>query len=507
MGAAGDGGDGGGARDDPHGDADRMLLAAVDAAPLGMGVLDPGRDLVRANPALGRVVDPEVLRRLAPEALTREISLRLDGEAGAATPVRARLFPVGGDGTGPAGVGVVVDDPEPTLRAGREALDGVVAHRLLAQATVDALAAELAILDEDGRILMVNRAWREFGAANDEDGRDFVGTSYLAVCDAAAPGTGGAGDARAVAAALRELIAGRRERFEVEYPCHSPTERRWFMARAARFTAGGVPRVVITHENITARRHSEDRHRHIARTLQAGLLPAELPRPRGLEVAARYRAQGEGLEVGGDFYDVFPDGGGWVVVIGDVCGKGAEAAAVTAEARWTIRALAEGRRSPAALLGAVNRALTGRRRDATFLSAVVARVHADRRGARLSVARAGHPPPIVRRAGGAVEEIDAPGGLLGLFEDESYAEAAVRLGPGDALVLVTDGVTEARAPGGEELGQEGLRRVLARAGGVDASGLAGAVETAALERSRGLLRDDLAVLVVRAASRTRDAVP
>jgi hypothetical protein len=381
---------------------------------------------------------------------------------------------------------------------GHDPLGQIIDSRELAQATIDALASELAILDEAGRIIMVNRAWQEFGARNDPMGRDFVGASYLAACESVGIDDGESAGAHAFADALRQLIDGRRERFEVEYPCHSPTEERWFVARAARFSSNGHSRVVVTHEDVTARRHSEDRHRHIAETLQASLLPPELPAAAGLDIGARYRPQGEGLEVGGDFYDVFPDGDAWVAVIGDVCGKGATAAAVTAEARWTIRALAPTTSSPARLLHAVNRSLTGRRRDSTFLSALVVRVEADSDGAHAVCARAGHPPPLVVRAGGGVEGVDAHGGLLGLFPDERFWERPVRLGRGDSLVLVTDGVTEARR-GTDEMGGDGLRAVLAGAPpGLGADALGARVEQAALRAAGGRLRDDIAILVIRA---------
>jgi serine phosphatase RsbU (regulator of sigma subunit) len=256
-------------------------------------------------------------------------------------------------------------------------------------------------------------------------------------------------------------------------------------------------RVVVTHENITARHRSEQLHRRIAETLQASLLPQALPAPPGLELAARYRAQGEGIEVGGDFYDVFPDGDDWLLVIGDVCGKGPEAAAVTAEARWTIRALADTTPSPAGLMAAVNGVLLRRRRDNTFLSAVAVRASAEPGGARLRIARAGHPFPVVVRAGGAVETVGGDGALLGLFPKARFEDAELRLDPGDALVLYTDGASEARRDG-RELGVEGVARALSAVGGADAGEIARHLERAALDFGGGRLRDDLAILVVRA---------
>jgi PAS domain-containing protein len=473
-----------------------MILAAVQAAPVGFAALDERLRLRHANAALAGVLDIDRLAPHATEALTRLVSLPLSelSEVPRDDGRRALLYPLPGGALAAEGVGVVVEGGvDELLRARRAELGADVESRVLAQETIDALTGELALLDEQGRIIMVNRAWREFGAENDPAGRDFVGHSYLAACAA------GAGDdgAEAFARGLRDLIAGRRDRFEVEYPCHSPTEQRWFLARAARFTSDGAARVVVTHEDITVRRRAEERHRHIARTLQAGLLPPRLPEPRGLELAALYRAQGEGLDVGGDFYDVFRDGEDWVLVVGDVCGKGPEAAALTAEARWTIRALATTARPPDELLRAVNRALIGRREGFAFVTAVIARVRPGPDGARVVCGRAGHPRPFVVRADGDVEPVTAQGGLLGVLESVRFRPSRVHLRPGDALVIVTDGVTEARN-GARELGPDGLADALAGLAGAGAREIAWRVEDVAGAFSDGPLRDDLAVVVARA---------
>ncbi len=387
---------------------------------------------------------------------------------------------------------------EGLVAAERASLERLVAERELAQETIDALSNELAILDEAGRIITVNRAWREFSAANDGIG-DFVGDDYIAACSTPAGCEGGDDDPTPFVRGLADLLAGRTDLVEFEYPCHSPTEKRWFLARAVRFEAGDAVRIVVTHENVTARHISEERHRHIAETLQASLLPRALPAPPGLELAARYRAQGEGIEVGGDFYDVFQEGDDWLLVIGDVCGKGPEAAAVTAEARWTARALADATPSPAGLLAAVNGVLLRRSRDHMFLSAAIARASVVPGGVALRVSRAGHPFPIVVRAGGAAETVGGDGTLLGLFPTARFEEVEVVLAPGDAMVLYTDGASEARTDGGPELGLDGVVAALSGARGLDASAVAHRLEEAALAHGGGRRRDDLAILVVRAA--------
>jgi serine phosphatase RsbU (regulator of sigma subunit)/transcriptional regulator with GAF, ATPase, and Fis domain/anti-sigma regulatory factor (Ser/Thr protein kinase) len=253
---------------------------------------------------------------------------------------------------------------------------------------------------------------------------------------------------------------------------------------------------------------------HVARALQASLLPARLPAPERLDLAARYRAAGEGVDVGGDFYDAFEAGDRVVLAIGDVCGKGVEAASVTGAARHTIRAVALGEPSPSAVLRRLNDVLvraapevdpgTDRAESAAverrFCSVALATVEPTADGARLIAAVAGHPPPVVVRAGGAVERVPVAGDLAGLFPSVEVADVEVALGPGDAVVLHTDGVIERRA-GSRFFGDEGVDAVLSslaarRAGAAE---LAAGLERAALDAFPGEPTDDLAVLVLRVA--------
>jgi PAS domain S-box-containing protein len=233
---------------------------------------------------------------------------------------------------------------------------------------------------------------------------------------------------------------------------------------------------------------------HVARTLQRSLLPAELPVIPGVEVAARYLAAGDGNEVGGDFYDCFATGAGdWALVIGDVCGKGAEAAAMTALARYTVRAAALHTQSPRTVLGELNQALLRDRLDYRFCTVLYASLtpYADR--VSVCMAAGGHPLPLVLRADGAVETAGSPGTLLGIIDTPQIDEQSVELAPGDALVLYTDGVTEAdraSAPGR-------LAAFLAGCAGADAAAIAEAVEREALDAQGGQPRDDVAILAVR----------
>jgi serine phosphatase RsbU (regulator of sigma subunit) len=236
----------------------------------------------------------------------------------------------------------------------------------------------------------------------------------------------------------------------------------------------------------------------VARTLQQSLLPGALPDIPGVELAGRYVAAGAGNEVGGDFYDCFATGGGnWALVIGDVCGKGAEAATLTALARYTVRAASQHTRRPRAILLELNEALLRAQLGYRFCTALY--VSLTPRDGRVSacVATGGHPLPMVVRGDGTVETVGSPGSLVGILEDPDVTEESVQLAPGDALVLVTDGVTEATAAD-RATGPGRLEALLAGHAGSGAEAIAEAVERDAIESQGGAPRDDVAVLVARA---------
>jgi len=233
---------------------------------------------------------------------------------------------------------------------------------------------------------------------------------------------------------------------------------------------------------------------HVAQTLQASLLPPQLPPVPGMRVAARYRPAGEGVEVGGDFYDVFAAGPDrWVLVVGDVCGKGAEAAAVTALARYTLRADAARELPPAQALSLLNAAMLRQHDDGRFLTLAYAVLSHEGDGLRLVVACAGHPPPVVLRDGRGSALLGHPGSLLGIFDDPSFVERSVLLEPGDSAVFYTDGVTEGNPV--HRITPDELADLLAPHGGKAPDQLALEVERAAVGSTAAALRDDLAVLV------------
>ena len=238
----------------------------------------------------------------------------------------------------------------------------------------------------------------------------------------------------------------------------------------------------------------------IAHTLQRSLLPPHLPEIPGVEVGAAYLPVGEANEVGGDFYDVINTvEDGWVCVIGDVRGKGAEAAAVTALARYTIRAVTMKDDTPSEVLSGLNAAMLSQLPEDRFCTAACARLEPldGSPGVGVDVSRAGHPAPLVVRAGGSVEEVSCPGRALGVFPDAELSDTHMRLMPGETLVFYTDGVTEARAPDGGFFGEDRLRDFMRAHADSSAADLAADLKKAALVFQDGYPNDDLALLVLR----------
>jgi serine phosphatase RsbU (regulator of sigma subunit) len=379
-------------------------------------------------------------------------------------------------------------------------------------------------------------------------------------CWLAAPVVAAGGDDRPVASAGRRrgtLLVGHTR------PHAFGARHHRLLAAVARHLAAALDGAALV-----------DEHVRLATGLSETLLPPLLPRIDGADVASRYRPAGESSLIGGDFYDVFPSGDGrWVAAIGDVCGGGAEAAAVTGIARYTLRAVARDQAAPGRALAVLNDAILARTVDNRFCTAVVCAVaplgdrtdppaidppppaegddppSARNQGADASVfcsersarersdrcdgaseehglraastappeaeqngsaaeqnklavtwSNAGHPAPVVLRDDGTVEFLDRYlGPLLGVVPDAVYEEATLVLGGGDALVLYTDGVVEARPPDGEFFGEKGLATVLASCVGRTADGIARRLELAVIDHLGGLPQDDVAILVLRAS--------
>jgi PAS domain S-box-containing protein len=241
-----------------------------------------------------------------------------------------------------------------------------------------------------------------------------------------------------------------------------------------------------------------EHQRKIATTLQASLLPAKLPDIPGVDIAVRYWATGEGTVVGGDFYDVFEvDDDHWAVVIGDVCGTGPAAAALTGLARHTIRASAWHGANHQVVLRNVNNAIL-RSGQVTFCTAVYGTLSRTAGGFTFEMASGGHPLPIIRRAGGGSEALGKPGTLLGAFPDSRSVTATAELSAGDTILLYTDGVTDVAPP--YDLGDDALRTMFDASGAAASS--AGEVADRLGRELSSILpladrHDDIALLVVR----------
>jgi PAS domain S-box-containing protein len=235
----------------------------------------------------------------------------------------------------------------------------------------------------------------------------------------------------------------------------------------------------------------------LARTLRESLLPPRLPELVGAEVAARFQPSAASNELSGDFYDVFGvDSFDWVITIGDVSGRGVEAAATTALARHTIRAVAIHGASPASTLTVLNDALLSQPSSLRLCTAIVGLLAIGTAGARLSIANGGHPPPLHLHADGRVEPIVESGTLLGVVAEPALGEAEVNLAVGDSVVFYTDGLTVGSA-NGEQPGIEELVSVVESCVDLDATVTAASIDNALLEGMRSDLRDDAAVMVLR----------
>jgi len=273
----------------------------------------------------------------------------------------------------------------------------------------------------------------------------------------------------------------------------------WWTLREV--TADRRERAAGERLNLELHQELEDEHR-IVEQLGTSLLPDSLPSVPGADLASGFIPAGDGNEIGGDFYDVFRVGTPrcWMVVIGDVCGKGAEAASLTALARYTLRAAAiqEGA-EPAKLLAQLNEAILRQHRDDRFVTAVCAFLEPGHDGVlRLTVSVAGHPPPLVVRADGAVEPIRTEGTLLGVWDDAGLTETETELEGEDRMVLYTDGVLEAHAPDGPF--EEGLERAVSELAPQDAASTVAALRRGLGLGTGGAARDDVAILVVRPAA-------
>lgn len=242
--------------------------------------------------------------------------------------------------------------------------------------------------------------------------------------------------------------------------------------------------------------------RHALDVLQADLHPPALPSIAGLDVAAFYRAADASGGLGGDFYDVHGGEGDWTVVLGDVSGKGVEAAVLAGHARQSVRTAALVDRRPGAMLDLLNRVMVSSA-DADgeqFLTVACARFRHRRGGWAVDLASAGHPTPLLLRSDGRMEPVAVSGALVGLLPGVTFDEARINLADGDTLLLFTDGVTESRDAAGEQFGPERVARLLGDMAGAEAEAVVAHLSRSALEWRASAVQDDIALLALRAAA-------
>ncbi|HEX2174624.1 MAG TPA: SpoIIE family protein phosphatase [Nocardioidaceae bacterium] len=240
----------------------------------------------------------------------------------------------------------------------------------------------------------------------------------------------------------------------------------------------------------------------ISDALQRSLLPSALPAVPDLDVGIAYEAAGEGMEVGGDFYDLFEvEPGRWGFAIGDVCGKGADAAAVTGLARHSLRVLAREHRDVPSVLQRLNATILAEGDTARFVTLVYGELSLAPGGISVTFAAAGHPLPILVSADGGVAVVGRPQPLLGVFPEPMYRTDYLLVRRGQHLVCTTDGVTDRRL-GNHWLGDPGLHALLRQTSTLPASAVASHIRQAVVDFGSDPLQDDFAVLVLQPVGRS-----
>jgi sigma-B regulation protein RsbU (phosphoserine phosphatase) len=385
----------------------------------------------------------------------------------------------------------------------------------LAKTVLDSISAHIAILDQNGVILETNKAWQSFAISGKvQEKADFIGVNYLSVCDAS---TGkDAEDARAVAAGIRSVISGEIKEFAYDYPCHSPTGRHWYYVRAIRMAAEGPIRVVVSHSEITAlklaeealveRERERDRLRHsleLAMEVQQNLLPKSMPQIKGLDIAA---ASIYCDETGGDYFDFLEPGESQnfktAVVIGDVSGHGISSALLMASARSALRQRFRLPGSVSRIITDVNRQLTEDVEDSgRFVTLFFLKVDPEEKA--LTWVRAGHDPGLLyRNKDNTFEELKGIGSALGLSPEASYEEnSKTALCQGDIVVLLTDGIFEARNTKGQMFGKNRIQEIIQKNSELSAKKLLNAIFTAAQQfHGKNKFEDDATIAIIKFAS-------
>lgn len=252
----------------------------------------------------------------------------------------------------------------------------------------------------------------------------------------------------------------------------------------------------------TSRRQQRQGLAHVAHTLERSLLPDALPAVPGLQLASVYRPATAGSQAGGDFYDAFAHAGACWLCVGDICGKDADAAALTAMVRHSIRALAFLELSPARVLRTVNDVMLSHQLSGRFATAILARIDLASSVAstplKATLSSAGHPAPLLLQADGRAFSPAVTGTLLGVLSQPTLADVGLSLPAGATLILHTDGLTDAGAPA-RPLSTDELRHQLAGNAGCELQELVHRLEDLAIARGQHHLRDDIAILAARVA--------
>ncbi len=245
----------------------------------------------------------------------------------------------------------------------------------------------------------------------------------------------------------------------------------------------------------TSARRTLRRHTEAAEALRASLLPPVLKPVPGVEIACAHMPPTRGREVGGDFYDAYPTPGGWGLAIGDVCGKGEDAAAATAAARHAIRVLAHSDADPARVLRGANDIMLAEEFGGRFVTASAAHLSWQDGALRVRLATAGHPGPVLIKPDGSARTVPGGGVALGIFPDPEPAVLDLELSPGDVLFFYTDGLADARSPRGGYL-EDSLGDNLSGLAGHHAAEIVSDMRKFVLDFSGGVLRDDLTMLAL-----------
>ncbi|MGI8728969.1 MAG: PP2C family protein-serine/threonine phosphatase [Solirubrobacteraceae bacterium] len=352
-------------------------------------------------------------------------------------------------------------------------------------------------LERDRRADERTRAMARFDAASarEDQERALTGADVLT---RAAGHHKRAAQRRALAAQQRELAAQDRgaaaqDRAQAARERREAMEDRELLADELQHEKALLQREKALRVEALAHQHRAEK---LARTLQRSLSPPRLPAIAGLDVAVHYEPSAP-EEVGGDFYDLFPLSGTRTgLFLGDVCGKGPDAAAVTSLARYTMRTAAMLRETPDAILIDLNAALLMESAKSMQTCTVVyGQLDMSDAAAAITLAVAGHPPPLVVRAGGAVENTPAHGTMLGAVTDPAFVTCQVSLEPGDAIVICSDGILDTEIDG-DRVDEQRVSQLLCGPQHASAQMLVDRL-LHGLRSSLRPLRDDIAIMVLR----------